>query len=142
MQKKMNGFRNKAKELLRGHTCVIFDGERIYTSDESGINSLVKFVDGGFDFKSFSAADKIVGRAAAFFYIFMGIKEVYAEVMSEGAKKLFSEHNIRAEYETLTENIINRAGTDICPMEKAVKGADSPESALEAIRKTMLKGRV
>ena len=29
---------------------------------------------------------------------------------------------------------MNRDGTDICPMEKAVAGLDAPEKALSAIR--------
>ena len=32
------------------------------------------------------------------------------------------------------EKIINRAGTDICPMEKTVLGIGDPEEAVSAIR--------
>ena len=32
--------------------------------------------------------------------------------------------------DTVTETIINRSGTDRCPMEKAVTGIDAPEAAL------------
>ena len=53
----------------------------------------------------------------------------YGEVMSEGALKLLKENNIQADYKTLTPNIINRKGDDICPMEKAVKDCNDFEEA-------------
>jgi hypothetical protein len=37
--------------------------------------------------------------------------------------------SIDCEYEVLTEKIINREGTDICPMEKTVFGCDNAEEA-------------
>lgn len=37
------------------------------------------------------------------------------------------EHNILYSYGTLTEKIINRSGTDICPMEKTVANINDIE---------------
>ncbi len=91
----------------------------------------------------FYAADKIVGRAAAFLYVKLGAAGVYAPVMSRGAKELLTEYNIPAEADELTENIRNRQNTGLCPMECAVSSCGSPEAAyvaiLEAIRKMQQK---
>lgn len=129
----------KAKELLQTgkYTCVLCQGDKVFTSTERGVAPLVNWLSSGMDLGGFSAADKIVGRAAAFLYFLLGVDEVYASVMSEGAKTLLSELNISASYDSKTEHIINRAGTGGCPMEQAVKDITEPEAALEAIRKKM-----
>ncbi len=38
--------------------------------------------------------------------------------MSRKALELLDREGVKAGYETLVDNIINRAGTDICPVEK------------------------
>ena len=63
-------------------------------------------------------ADKVVGKGAAALMIAGGVEWVYAEVISQAALALFAEHNIEVEVGSIVPNIINRAGTDICPVEK------------------------
>ena len=119
----------KAKELLsQGYTCVLVKDGKVLSSKAMGIAPMMTFLDGE-DMRGFSLADKIVGRAVSFLALKAGVKEVYGEVMSEGALKLLKENNIQAEYKTLTPNIINRKGDDICPMEKAVKDCNDFEEA-------------
>ena len=81
--------------------------------------------------------------AAALLFLKAGINEVYGRVMSEGAKQLLEKNNVPCTFETLAEKIINRAGTDICPMEKTVENIDSPDTAFEALCDTLerLKAR-
>ena len=113
------------------------------TSKEAGLRPLLTRIREGKDLSGFYAADKIVGRAAAFLYVKLGAAGVYAPVMSRGAKELLTEYNIPAEAEELTENIRNRQNTGLCPMECAVSSCVSPEAAyaaiLEAIRKMQQK---
>ncbi len=134
----MSGDLSQAKDLLESgaYTCVLCKGDRIYTTAKRGVLPLVEWVESGKVPEGFSAADKIVGRAAAFLYILLGIKEVYAPVMSEGALELFSQNGITAVCDTKTEAIINRKGTGICPMEQAVKDVCSPRDAFLAIKQT------
>ncbi len=129
----------QAKELLRtgGCSCVLFRDGASYTSTKRGVAPLVEWLAGGTDIKGFSAADKIVGKAAALLFIMGGVKEVYAPVMSETAAEVLARHGIHTEYETLVRAIINRSGTDPCPMEQAVSGIDDPAEALKAIQNTM-----
>lgn len=129
----------QAIELLKagGCSCVLFRDGTTYTSTKRGVAPLVEWLAGGTDIIGFSAADKIVGKAAALLFIMGGVKEVYAPVMSETAAEILAHHGIHAEYETLVRTIINRGGTGPCPMEQAVSGIDDPAEGLKAIQSTM-----
>ena len=118
----------------KGYTLVLADGNNVFTSDEIGIKPLLKYMGEIPDLKNYSAADKIIGRAAAFLYIYSGIKYVYGEVMSAGAISLFTENDIEFEYGEKTDKIINRMGTDICPMDKAVSEITDYKIAYEALK--------
>ena len=130
----MNQAMKKAKETFAqgNYTCVWCRDNELLTSKEAGLRPLLTRIREGKDLNGFYAADKIVGRAAAFLY-----------VMSRGAKELLTEYNIPAEADELTENIRNRQNTGLCPMECAVSSCGSPEAAyaaiLEAIRKMQQK---
>ena len=95
---------------------------------------MMRLIASGADLHGYSAADIIVGRAAAMLFLKAGICAVYGRVTSVGAKTLLESHGIPVRYETLTERIINREGTDVCPMEKAVTGIDDPDEAYEALK--------
>ena len=83
--------------------------------------------------------DKVVGRAAAFLYVLLEAKEVYADAMSEGAQEVFSTYGIRFGCGVLAKEIINRKGDGLCPMERAVQGIHNPGQALEAVREECRK---
>ena len=128
---------NSLKTLLeqRGLTCAIARGEKLYTSSLRGIRPLLELIGRGEDFSGGEAADKIVGRATALLYVHMGIRELYAEVLGEGGAEVLRKNGITVQYGTLTEYIINRTGTDICPMERACEGIDDPAQAYIALQK-------
>ncbi len=132
----MNSDTEKAKEILNegGYACVICSGDVIETFTERGVKPLLSVLDSGKSLGGYSAADKVVGRAFAFIYTLLKIDEVYAPVLSEGALKVLSDSGINAYYDGLTEKIINRKGTGICPMEDAVSEAVSAEDAVNRIR--------
>jgi hypothetical protein len=133
----------KAIELLHSgqYTCVLCKGEKTYTSTENGIKPLLGWLDSGLNLQGFSAADRVAGKAAAFLYVRLGVKEVYADVMSEAAAAVFAEYDIEAKAGTSVKNIINRAGTGNCPMEEAVKDVDEPGSAERVLREKLLSMR-
>ncbi len=116
-----------------GLTCILQQGERVLTSTQRGVAPLVAWLDAGE--AGCIAADKVVGRAAAFLYVLLGVRAVFAGVMSEGGRRVLSAHGIHAEYGALCDVIINRAGTGMCPMEEAVRSAVRPEEALALIRR-------
>ncbi len=79
-------------------------------------------------------ADKAVGKAAAACMVVGGVKCVHADVMSEPALALLNAHGIIAEYGQLVDHIINRTGTDWCPMERLSRGIDDPTVIIQKIK--------
>lgn len=132
-----------AKQLFKSqnHTCVLCKSDIIYTSDLTGIAPMIDFIEQNIDLKGFSAADKIVGKAAAMLFVSAGVKSVYADVMSKTAVSIFSEHGVDYSYDTLTENIINRTGDGLCPMEQTVSNISDTSQAFSIIKITIEKLR-
>lgn len=129
----------QARNLLTegGYTCVVHKEGTVYTATERGVKPLVRWLTEELDLRDFSAADKVVGRATAYLYVLLGVKEVWAAVMSEAAAEVLQRHGIAASQDKLVPHIINRAGTGICPFEEAVLDIQTPEEALTAIREKM-----
>lgn len=128
-----------AKNLLEsgGYTCVITDGNTVLTSTQRGVKPLVQFLESGRDLAGFSAADKVVGRATAYLYVLLGVKNLYAQVVSRPALAVLQENGIDTRYGNLVSNIINRKGDGICPFEAAVMDITDPQNAYAAIRRKM-----
>ena len=116
-----------------GHTCVLTDGERVYTSRLRGVKPLVQFLESGTIPPSLSAADKVVGKATAYLYVLLKIRTLYAQVISEPAISVLQAHGIEVQYGTLVPGIINRTGDGICPFEAAVMAIHDPATAYTAI---------
>ena len=132
----MNLNLQNARNLLESgdYTCVVCRDDLVYTTRERGVAPHLHWLDSGLDLSDFSAADRVVGRGAAFLYCLLGVKAVYSQVMSRPAEEVLQAKGIRAEAETFVDGIINRAGTGPCPFEAAVMNITKPEEALAAIR--------
>ncbi len=129
---------NHAKELLaEGFTCVVTDGETVYTSCERGVKPLVSWYVSHANFTDCAAADKVVGRATAFLYLLLGVRRLHARVISESALALLCDAEIEVSYDLLVPHIRNRAGDGICPFEEAVKRICDPQDAYHTIRAKM-----
>ena len=121
------------------YTCVLCKGDDVHFATERGVKPLLHWLDSGMDFHGYSAADKVVGRATAFLYCLLGVKAVYANVMSRPAAAVLEEQGIDSHWGSLVEGIINRRGTGPCPFEAAVLDILEPREALTAIRAKMLQ---
>ena len=139
----MNHILEQAKQRLyqEDFTCVMCKGDLCYTSRERGVKPLLTWLEQEMDCTGFSAADKVVGKGAAFLYVLLGVKEVYASIISQAALDLLEKHGIATTYDSKVNAIINRAGTGPCPMEEATKDCESPQYALAAIKNTLRKLR-
>lgn len=126
----------RAKEILENTdcTCVVCGGDTVYRSTQRGVKPLLSWLDSGTDMMGYSAADKVVGRGAAFLYRLLGVRRVYGVIMSVGAVKALRAGGIEASWGTLAESIRNRQNTGLCPMEEATTGIEDPDMALNAIR--------
>lgn len=126
-----------AKNNLAGHTICLCKGGECLFSEKRGISPMMDFIADGVDLSGYCVADLVVGKAVALLFVKCQIREVYAKTLSESAKRIFELYGISYGYETLAENIINRAGTDICPMERAVIGTDDAEEAYLILKKKL-----
>lgn len=135
----MNTDLKNARNLLDSgdYTCVICRDDACHTATQRGVKPLLSWLDAGLDAKGFSAADRVVGRATAFLYCLLGVKAVYARVMSRPAMEVLENHGIHAEAGQLVDGIINRKGTGPCPFEATVLHISVPQEALTAIREKM-----
>ncbi len=126
---------NRAKEILLadGCTCVLCRNQDIRTSSCRGVKPLVLWLESGDNYADFSAADKVIGKATAFLYVLLGVRVVYASVISKPALKVLTESGVVVEYDNLVENIINRQGDDVCPFESAVLNVENPSDAYRVI---------
>jgi len=80
-------------------------------------------------------ADKVIGKAAALLLMYGRIKALYTKVISSHALNVLKDSGIEVVYDKLVPYVINRDGTDMCPMEKLVLKIGSPEEAFEALDK-------
>ena len=135
------GCLEKAKMLLHktGSTCVLCSEEVILTDNRRGVRPLLDLLEGNASVKGFAAADKVVGKAAAYLYCILEISSLYADIISQPALEVLESRNIPVEYGTLVPGIRNRNNDGPCPMENAVLHIDDPEDALTAIQETLAK---
>jgi len=131
----------KAIQLLAqtGCTCVLCRGDTVVNSDLRGVQPLLGFLDAGTDLRGFCAADKVVGKGAAFLYCLLAVRAVYAPVMSKAAREVLERHGILAECDVQVDAIFNRRRDGFCPMEIATQNINDPQEALIAIRETLRK---
>ena len=129
----------RARALLAQgeYTVVLCRGDATHTDTRRGVAPLLALLDNGTDVVGFSAADKVVGKAAAFLYLRLGVAILHAAVISTSALDLLAAHGVTATYDTLVPAIRNRAGDGYCPMETVTLPLTDPVEAEIAIRKRL-----
>ena len=96
----------KILEEEKDLTLVLVLNEDIYKSSEKGIKSLLQLLNSGKNYLNYSAADKIVGKAAAMLYKLLNVNDIYGEVMSIRAINFLEQNNINFKYKIKTNEII------------------------------------
>lgn len=105
------------------------------TFSRRGVADLFSLVADEPDFlRGASVADRVIGRGAALLLVKGGAREVYAQVISSGALEVLRSVGIETSFDKEVPNIINRTGTDICPVEKLTASTSSPDEAYERIK--------
>lgn len=96
----MNQAMQKAKETFAqgNYTCVWCRGDELLTSKEAGLRLLLTRIREGKDLSGFYAADKIVGRAAAFLYVKLGASRGVCICNEPGGERAFGgiQHTCRS----------------------------------------------
>ncbi len=131
----------KAVRILKDgdYTCVICGENVEYASSLRGVQPLLTPYEEGKRFDGCAAADRVVGKAAAFLYVLLGVERVYAGIVSKPAKEVFEKYGVELSYDLLTELIENRTKTGLCPMESAVMDLSEPKDAPERIKAALAR---
>ena len=123
-------------------TCVIADEkEIIFRSDKKGIIPMLEFLElyQKTELHPVYQADRIIGKAAIIIAAHCGIREIYADVVSQSAMNIALEKDVVIIYDQLVEMILNPAKTKEGPFEAALHDVDPDdfEKVLETVRKTL-----
>ena len=129
----------EARSLLEkeNYTCVLCRGADTVTDSRRGVKPLLELLESGRTFAGYSAADKVVGKAAAFLYCLLGVTALHAGVISQPALAVLEAAGITVRYDTLVPAIRNRTGDGFCPMETAVWSLTDPTLAPQAIQEAL-----
>lgn len=131
--------RAKEKMLSNGCTCILTLGDVSFESTDKGVQPLLDWLNSGNKYTGYRICDKVVGKAAAFLHILLGVREIYAEVISEPAVKLLEDNNIDVNADTVVPVIMNKAKDAPCPLETAVKDCTDPNDAVMAIEMAVIR---
>lgn len=120
--------------LLVGTHSLVVANDTVSTFDGRGVADLYRLVtQEAAMLAGASVADKVVGKGAAALMITGGVREVYAGVISTPALRLFEKSSVKVTYGREVPNIINRAGTGICPVETLCMPCATAEECLPLI---------
>lgn len=115
------------------HSLVVANGE-ICTFDGRGISDLYNILseDPGF-LQGAEIADKVVGKGAAALMIIGGISSLYADIISGPALELLRQSPVKVDFGKQVDNIINRKGDGICPVETLCLSCATAQECLPLI---------
>lgn len=115
-------------------SCVIANGD-IRTFRQRGVADLYELLNREPEFlQGASIADKVIGKAAAALMVLGGVKEIYADVISEPALALLQEAAVKVSFGQAVDHIINRTRTGWCPLETICYQIKSAPEILPLIR--------
>ncbi len=70
-------------------------------------------------------SDRVTGKAAAMILSKANIAGIYTDLISEGAVKIFKDHNIDVVYDKRVDYILNRDKSGSCPIESISKDLET-----------------
>jgi len=109
---------------------IVKNGDILFDTASHRISGFLGAIDQiGDKLKGASIADRVVGKAIALLAVYAGIGDVYAEVLSKKAKKVFEENGINCEWTRMVDNILDFKRSDVCPFEKTAEEISDPKRA-------------
>lgn len=128
--------RNELVELLHeGHySCVVGKDGKIRTYTRRGVIDLFELYQSDPEFmEGAEVADKVIGKGAAAVLALGKVSEVWADVLSESARRLLDGAGVKVECGKVVPFIVNRTGTGRCPLETACDVSEEPEELYPVI---------
>lgn len=125
----------RAKEamIFDGYTCVITLDNIMFKSKDKGLQPLLDWLYSGNKYTGWRLCDKVVGKAAAYLHIILGVREIYADVISQPAKELLEENNVTVNAGEIVPAILNDAKDGPHPLETAVENITDVNDSIMAI---------
>ena len=122
---------------------IVKQGIVVFETRKPGINGFLQAIqEQEKNLVGASAADKIVGVAAAMLCAYSGVASMFALTISEAGIRVLEDNNINCVFEKTVTNIMNRNKTDVCPFEKMAMNSASPDDAyvkLKSLADQMMK---
>jgi len=122
---------------------IVKNGKVIFETSKQGISGFLQAIEKqNKNLVAASAADKIVGVAAAMLCVYAGLSSIFALTISEAGIKVLEDNNIACVFERKVTNILNRNKTDICPFEKLATSSGNADEAyikLKSLANQMMK---
>jgi len=109
---------------------IVKKGMVIFETKKQGISGFLQAIEKlDKNLVAASAADKIVGVAAAMLCVYAGVDSVFALTISEEGIRVLEDNNITYLFEKKVSNILNRNKNDVCPFEKLAMDSGSSDEA-------------
>ncbi|HDQ05595.1 MAG TPA: DUF1893 domain-containing protein [Candidatus Bathyarchaeota archaeon] len=109
---------------------IVKKGKVIFETKKQGIGGFLQAIEKlDKNLVAASAADKIVGVAAAMLCVYAGVVSVFALTISEGGMMVLEDNHIVCLFEKKVSNILNRGKNDVCPFEKVAVASGSSDEA-------------
>jgi hypothetical protein len=109
---------------------IVKKGKVIFETKKQGISGFLQAIEKlDKNLVAASAADKIVGVAAAMLCVYAGVVSVFALTISEEGIRVLEDNNITYLFEKKVSNILNRDKNDVCPFEKLAMDSGSSDEA-------------
>lgn len=113
---------------------LVKNGQVIFKSRDKGIKPIyILAKELKSDANGASLADRVIGRGAAILCGYMGIKEVYTDLISTEGEEILEVYKISFSSWRQCSYIKNRDKTDYCPIEKLSLNIDDPLILMERI---------
>ena len=129
--KRIVEFQEKNPQL----TLILANEDRLLTSEQKGIKSILKFISFKLDLRGYSAFDKVIGTSSAYLLVGLGIKEVYCKIISLRAKEILKNYHIEyyfdKEVEYIMEDLENKIEDKV---DQVANGCKDPVEALRKIQ--------
>lgn len=125
---------NMLIDKLNNSSLVVYKDGNVQEFQQPGVEPILIYLEDK-DFKGTQVFDRVVGRAAAFLYVYGDADYVYANTISKPAIEIFKKNNIKYEAKNIVDEIQNKDKTDLCPFEKLTKNVENPAQAYGLIYK-------
>lgn len=143
----LTGCMSKSEKMLQaldeqGVGMLIDNNGQVTSYNASGVEDLLQLTANEPErLKGAVVADRRVGKAAASLLITGGVKSVCTPLLSTPARQMLQEAGIPVHAREEIPFMVNRDGTDLCPMEKKLLEAATPEECVIILRGGSLVGK-